>query len=536
MITHAAPRHAAQLQFTDAATCAHWLESLPLTNVQSAQQLLAQQIQLARQAPLAPAEMLRILEALREPVHYVQGEMARKYTARPLPLDTGEAAQWQRTLGLWEELAAAYLGCRAARATQAPPASGGEDALILQRSLRYTAAAMFEHYRIYRQVPAALWGKLHRLYATAEQSGVARAPVPDRAGGLATESSCSAAYCQALLAQLANPFALSGRQLGFLAQWIEKWSPLAGLAPQPLPPSAIPAIGVDLAGTTGPTFAANCAGAADARHLDLEQVSRTLRQTIALLKQGQTPAALGLGDDARQPGCENLLMLLYIQWCRAGTGRGEQRTSIDVKAQVCLGAHAAHYFISGRAFRPPGAPLSRREEHDLHLFGHISERTEQSLTTARSAAVESWEIVNQSSAGFLCMLREPDAQIRISHNQLIAVRQSTSKVFLLGVVQWLRVEESGGLLVGARLFPGIARTAAARPVNFSAPTSSHGYERVLLLPETAVPATPATLILPSGWYQSGRVLEIFSERKQVATLASIVEKGSDFDRCTATIA
>ena len=479
--------------------------------------------------------MLGVLEALREPVQYVQGEFARKYTARPLPLDSSESTLWRRTLGLWQELIDGYAACRVAR-EQGDTALRDQGALIAQRSLRCTAYMMFEHYRIYRQVPAGMWKSLHRLYAVAEKGGYARAPVGDTVDGRDADSSCCSAYCHALLAHLANPFALSGRQMEFLARWIEKWSASVSLASQPLPPSAIPAISVDLAGNAGPTFADSGAGVETLRHLDLEPISRTLRQTIASLKQGQTPAGLGLGEDAGQPGCENLLMLLYIQWCRAGTGRGEQRTAVEVKTQVCLGAHAAHYFISGRAFRPPGAPRSRREEDDMHLFGHISERTEQALASGQSSAVESWEIVNQSNSGFLCMLREPAAQIRISHNQLVAVRRSTSKVFYLGVVQWLRVEETSELLIGVRLFPAIARAVAAKASNFNAPSGVHGYERALLLPEMAVPATPATLILPLGWYQPGRVVELAGEQNQVVKLVSVIEKGSDFDRCTVTFA
>jgi hypothetical protein len=208
---------------------------------------------------------------------------------------------------------------------------------------------------------------------------------------------------------------------------------------------------------------------------------------------------------------------------------------IEEKAQVCLGMHAAHFFISGRSFRVPGASLSRQEEHDMQLFGHISERTERSLASAASSAVESWELVNQSNSGFMCMLREPDAQLRIAHNQLVGVRRGSSKLFYLGLVQWLRVEENNGLCVGVRLFPGIARAVVMRPANFNAPSGTNGYERALLLPEMAVPATPATLIVPTGWYQPGRFVEIFGEQKQVAKLINVIEKGSDFDRCTVTL-
>ena len=518
---------ATRLQFTDSASCAHWIQSLPMTNPQAAHNVLSQQIPLVRQAGLAPPELLRVLELLREPVAYVQYELARKYTARALPLEPAESELWTRAVALWQELMDCYLLCRDA---QADPGLARHGPLIMMRSLHYLSCAMFEHYRIYRQAPAELWKKLHQLYRAAEQGGIALAAVIDTHGEPVPNASCAAAYCKALLALLANPFALSGRQLEFLAQWLEKWSGLVGLANQPLPPSAIPALAVDLEGNAGAVFAEGLAPQAGLRHLDLEPLGRALRQTITLLKQGQTPAQLGLGDDARQPGCENLLMLLYIQWCRAGTGRTEQRNPSEEKAQVCLGMHAAHFYISGRAFRTPGSALTRHESHDIELFGHISERTEQMLATRQSSAVESWQLLNQSNSGFMCMLREPDAQMRIGHNQLVAVRRSTGRTFYLGLVQWLRVEETSELFVGVRLFPGVARAVAVRPANLRG-AAADTWERALLLPELPAPMTSATIILPNAWFQAGRQIDL-GDQNQIVKLDSLLEKGSDFDRCT----
>lgn len=533
MVTQLSSRSAVQLQFDDSSSCKRWLESLPLTNFQAAQQTLVQQIALARQAGLPPIELLRVLEVLREPVAYVQREHARKYAGKPLPLESSETASWTRVNGLWLEIADAYLLCRDA-CVHGDANLKKHGALIVMRCLRYTSCAMFEHYRVYRQPPAALWKQLCQLYVFAEQSGFAQTTVVDTFTHQETDSTCAAAFCQALLAQLANPFSLSGRQMEFLAHWIEKWSGQVGIASQPLPPSAIPALAIDLAASNGPVFAEGLVPLASLRYLDLDALGRNLRQFIALLKQGQTPAQLGLGEDARQPGCENLLMLLYIQWCRAGTGRGEQRDPTSETTQVCLGVHAAHFHICGRAFRAPGSSLTGQEERDMQLFGHISERTERSLASGQSSAIESWQLINRSNSGFMCMLREPDAQMRISHNQLVAVRRSSSKQFYLGLVQWLRVEENKELFVGVRLFPGIANAVVVRPANFNAPTGIKGFERGLLLPEVA-PSTPVTLILPSGWYQAGRFVEVHGNQKQVAKLINLLEKGSDFERCTVSL-
>ncbi len=518
-------------QFTDSAGCKRWIEQLPLTNVQQTQGALTAQLAALNTADVPPLERLTMLEALKEPVAFVQGEAANRYTGKPLPLEAAESAVWSNVIALWEEVSRNYQQClqayRDGDLNIAPHA-----ALITMRCLQSLGSQMLDHCRGYRQPPGELWRGLHELYAFAEQHGLARSRVEDTFAQNDPDSSCIETYVKALLGHLANPYSLSTRQLAFVQRWLEKWAPLVSLAPQPLPVSAIPLLAVDLESATGAIFASELELKPSLRYLDLEQLSKTLRQTITLLKQGQTPAQLGLGETARQPGCENLLMLLYVQWCRAGTGRGEDRQQAEEPVSVCFGLNAAHYHVSGgRQFRQPGE-LTSREKRELDTFGYIV-RTEHEVRDKGENGLETWQIVNHSPSGFMCILRDPRGLARISHNQLIAVRRGNTKHFQLGIVQWLRLEQDGKFCCGARVFPGTPQAVAARPSNFTA--ASNRYERALLLPEVPSANAPATLIVPPGWFQGGRFIEAYSDRQQVAKLLNLLEMGSDFDRCTVTL-
>lgn len=525
------PESPRTLQFTDSADCKRWIEKLPLTNIQQAQRILAAQCAALNAAELPALERLKILEVLKEPVGFVQSESANCYAGKPLPLDANEAAVWASVIELWAEMNRNYQQClgayRQGDLTIAPHAP-----LITLRCLRALGCQMLDCYRVYHRPPGALWRALHELYSFAEQHGFTRIRVQDSFAQRDPDSSCAETYVQALLAHLANPYALSTRQLAFMQRWVEKWATLVGLVAQPLTASAIPALAVDLGSSDGIEFASDRQPGPNHRHVDLEQLSKTLRQTITLLKQGQTPAQLGLGDNARQPGCENLLMLLYVQWCRAGTGRGEERQQAEERISVCFGIPAAHFQVSGgRGFRQPGE-LTSSEKRDLDTYGYIV-RTHHDVNVKDENRFETWQIANQSASGFMCILREPNSQARISHNQLIALRRGDSKQFQVGMVQWLRLEENQELCCGVRMFPGTPQAVAVRPSNFS-PADSR-YERALYLPEMPATATPATLILPPGWFQSGSFVEVFSDRKQVAKLLNLLEMGGDFDRCTATL-
>ena len=238
MVSQLMALDAGRLQFSDAESCRKWLEALPLTNVSAAQQRLLQQIALLNQSAIAPGDLLSTLETLREAVLFVQGELAAKFSGKAQPLDANESGIWARVQSLWQEYADAYLICRDAHA-KGDLRLLTSGALIVARAMRCIGAAMFDHYRVYRQVPAELWKKLNQLYVFAEQSGFARTKIAAGARDSGSESSCSAVYCQALLAHLANPFAMSARQMDFLAAWTEKWSLLTNLSANALPPSEI---------------------------------------------------------------------------------------------------------------------------------------------------------------------------------------------------------------------------------------------------------------------------------------------------------
>jgi hypothetical protein len=531
MITQPRSTAPSGLQFSDSLACKRWLEQLTLTNVQLAQQSLIGQLESLVQASLPALERLKILEALKEAIYFVQEESARRYAGKPLPLEPGEASAWNSVLALWQATIRNYRLCldayRAGDLAIAPHV-----ALATLRALRCLASMMRDHYRVYRQPPATLWRALHELYSFAESHGFARIRVQDIFAQREADSSCAESYVQALLAHLANPFSLSVRQMGFVTRWLERWAALAAVSAQPLPTSPIPPLAVDLESADGIVLGTQLEPRPSLRYLDLEALAKTLRQTIQLLKQGQSPARLGLGEDARQPGCENLLMLLYVQWCRAGSARLEERSDSAVAAEVCFGLEAVHQHVGGRGARPPGE-LTARAKQDLDTYGFIA-RTEHEIAQAPGAVLEAWQILNQSASGFMCMRRDPEGGVRVGHNQLLAVRRAGGRQFHVGMVQWLRMEEAGDIRCGVRLFPGTPQAVSVRPSNF-APGGVARNEPALLLPEVPAPATPATLVLPAGWFQSGRFVELYTDRKHIAKLLNPLEKGADFDRGTIAV-
>ena len=514
-----------QLQFSDPAGLQAWRERLPLTNpVQCHAALASQASQLAR-AALPAATRLTLLESLRDLAHTLQDELGKKYRGKPVPLDDDDRATWDGVVAVWNTLAGGYALLIEAKAPEISTAAP----LIYQRALRCTGLAMAEHSVIYRNVPGALWQQLHRLYLAAENAGAATAPIDDPVDRAVPATSCTGTYLHAVLLQLAQPAALSVQQMDAVDAWLERWATYASLAGGPSP--AGPALAVDLASDQGATLAVD-PPAAGVRHLNLENLGKAVRQAAVGLKQGQTPAQLGLGG-IRRDACEKLLMLLHIQWCAAGTGRADERSPGGVVVTISPNLAAIHYQLTGRAFRQPGGEITARERQDMDMMGRISDDTQRAMVSQRSASIETWVIVNKSASGFLGMCRNPNSATHIGHNQLLGLRNPANKNMYLGVVQRLIVDETGGIWIGLRLITGNPQACSARVTGAGArgPEAAR-FDRALLVPEDAARKVPASVLLMPGWYMANRQLDLQADKPQKIKLQALLDKGPNFERAT----
>src|SRR5690606_9924006 len=165
-------------EFADAEGCKAWLEHVPLANVAAAQAMLLLQVEEFNRFACPASTRLAVMESLREAVHFVQIEQAKRFSNRALPMADAERTVFEDTDDLWEAMRVGYLHCvdAAARGEAAMRSQAG---LVCQRALAYSGLKMFHHFRAYREVPAADWGGLHLVYRIAEKLKVVHEPVKD---------------------------------------------------------------------------------------------------------------------------------------------------------------------------------------------------------------------------------------------------------------------------------------------------------------------------------------------------------------------
>ena len=516
---------AAAPEFTDGASCKAWLENVPLANVSTAQHQLLMQLEEFNRAAATPQNRFEALEAAREAVSFVQIEQAKRFTHRALPMLETEAAVFEDTIELWEQMRLGYLRCLEAQASSLR----AQRALLCQRALAYAGLRMFHHYRAYRQVPGRDWRALHQVYARAEALGIADAPVKDYLNRDVHDTSPRIAYLRAVLMGICNPNELGPRQLTFVAYLLERWADKVEISSKPIEQEdLLPPLTVDLSGE-------RCAerGAAEGagiRHLDERRLAKSLRNRIGLLRKGESPARLALGEDCVQPSCEQLLVFLYRQWCQARAPRNPERVRVMDVAQACTDIAAIHYYISGRVFRVARdfKELTALQRDEIATFGRISTREEEDFSVAQGFLLEHWQLEDESAQGLKMVRRAGNPGKRMAHAQLVGVRPADGKNFQLGQVRWLMASNAGDLHCGVKLLPGVPVAAAVRAIGIN--VAEERYVQAFAL--AAVPAldAPPTLVTAAGWFKPKRVIEVYVEGHVKVRLTEMIERGSDYER------
>ncbi|HEY5292901.1 MAG TPA: hypothetical protein VIJ43_11370 [Burkholderiales bacterium] len=516
----------AKPDFTDGASCAAWLAELPLVNVAPSQIRLLDQVHELNRFNLPPAERLRVLELLREPIYFVQTEQIKKLANKPLPLTQVERGIFAHVVELWQELLAGYQRCLDSKTGDK---SEAQTALICQRALDCVASNMFDHCRIHHAFPNAYWLTLHQLYRHAEESGEISTAIRDPFKK--TDVSCAEVYVRALLFMLADPNEQPQKQLMQIQRWLENWAQHVPVRRAPPEDKSLPPLLLDFAAAAGAYREADAGGRSASGWLDISDLARTLKKCVVLLRKGEPPASLGLGEDCAMPGVEQLLVLLFRLWCEGKNARVQGRRGVSAKAKVCSTLASMHFHISGlKSFRQPGhaTELTRRERDEIATFGHTSTRLEDAFVEAGGYATEDWLLQEESLSGMRIVRPADSGGGRYTHTQLIAVRPADAQNFLVGMVRWLNTDQDDALHVGVRIVPGVPKAVAVRPTGLNA--QSERFVPALYCPALPALATPASLILPPGWYRPKRVLEVYTDTSELLLLSGVIERGSDFER------
>jgi hypothetical protein len=524
-----------------------WLATVPMANSGQAQVMLLRQLNLLQGYTLVASERLAILESLRETVADVQDNVSKKFAGKPLPFTPPEQAALDGTLAVWQALLGGYL--RLLDACAGDVALEPRRALIAQRSLTIFADWQVDLCRGEQLPDSRYWQLLNQVFSVAEGMGILGNDVNDASRHGNTLTSALAAYGECCLLHMASPFELPPRQLNWIVRWARRWGSKLSLmrtAPPQTGERAIP-LYVDLGSHRPPGYqSGNDAGG---RWLDTTALRKSIKSRITLLEQGEQPSRLQLGEDCTQPATGLLLQRVYQRWCKGGATRRQERKSASGGCEFIISLEAVHYYLEGRKpFRPPtrDSNILRQQRDEIATFGQVATHHDNDYSDQHGyeienwAIIDDWQLLDQSASG-LRLMRPLKAGVRVGNGQLVAVKLAGSRQFVIGSVRWALHDKAqdaaassgnpnASLSVGIQLFPGLARTIAVRPCD---PGLNEAFQQGLLLPAVAALHEPEAVIVPAGTFRVGRPVEVWIDDQSYRyTLTRVLDRGSDFERCT----
>jgi len=512
-----------RLLFSDGDAASKWAKTLSFMPISQAQQAMVGQLHALAAADLSARERAKIAEILREQVGHLHTELARRYAGKPQPEGERETEAIDQAIALWQALWQQY-------STLLKPLIEGDAELqgvkakILQRGLFVGKQLVVVYGLARRLMPGSVWHELHAYYRLAEVLDCAVTAVTDEQMPFGVGTSCYSTYSHALLFALADPCAMSVRQIELADRWLGQWSrKLFPYAQQR--ETEGPVVIVDLDSAAGALLAPFGPKAAPSafRFGYPGKLATSVRGRLKRLAAGANPGELQLGQDVSVEQCVALLSHLEAHWCHIDRTTSDDA---DESLEIATGGLLCAFFrVGGRTFEREekidrtfhGAQQHLKSLAALTHYDRHKEEAERDWPWEKWRGRYEWRDAT--------MKREDDGCYRWSLEQLVVAKDDERT--RLGYVSRVARGSEGELALALKLWSGTPRAMTMRPVSTS--MAEEPPLPAILLAEC--PEDRATLVMQPRAFTPGRVLRSTDgghERK--FRLTRLVQRGADFER------
>jgi len=511
------------LAFTDSEGAAKFLKALVLQSVPQAYDALMGQLRALAAADFPPRERGRIAELARDQAAHLHTELARRYAGKPQPMAQREQEAADQAIALWQALWEQYSACLKPL-LEGDPDLQGVKAKLLQRGLYVGKQLVLVHGLARRTPPAALWQELHAYYRLAEMLDCTVTAVSDDLMPHAVGISCYSTYSHALLLNLADPCAMTVRQIELTDRWLAMWARKVFPYAQQRETEG-PVIVIDLDAPAGASLVAVAPRhTSEATRFGYPaKLATSVRGRLKRLASGANPAELQLGHEVSVEASAALLSHLDSRWYAPPKKTGnETQTSLD----LCVGGLGAAYFrVAGRTFnrQDPLGRLSYHGTQHLATLGALTDYDRNKDEAEKSWAWEHWQgIYDWDEAN---VRRIGAAQHRWHLEQLVIIRDDER--VRCGYVRRVALDSHGELSVTLKLWSGSPTALGVRALTTM--LSEDPPVPVVLLGTTT--DEKASIITPPRTFNPGRILRSFdSGPERRFRLTRLVQRGADFER------
>ena len=511
------------LVFADAESAKQWANGLPLTNIALVCETVRGQLRALSAAALPARERARIAEVLRDLIAYLHTELARRYAGKGQPAVDREFEAAAHAIALWQGLWEQYSACLKPL-LEGDPELAGVKPKILQRGVYVGKQLVLVHGLARQAVPSAIWHELHAYFRLAEMLECAVTAVSDELIPNAVGISCYSTYSHALLLGLADPCAMTVKQIELADRWLGMWARKVFPYAQQRETEG-PVVLIDLDGGAGATLAPGAPkeAATSMRFGYPAKLATSVRGRLKRLQSGANPAELQLGQDCSAEQATALLGHLDARWYQLP--RRVQAVP-EVTVELCAGGLSAAYFrVSGRTFerRDPADRLTFQDAQHLQTLGPVPDYDRGRDDAEREWGWERWRGTYEwRDATLACA---SDDGHRWTLEQLAIARYEGS--IRIGAVTRVALDAESSLSLSLRLWSGTPTALAVRPL--SAAGSADPPLPALFLSET--PDDKACLVLPPRTFNPSRVLRtVDADVERRFRLVRLLQRGLDFER------
>ncbi|MCK9365823.1 MAG: hypothetical protein M0P72_01555 [Metallibacterium scheffleri] len=453
-------------------------------------------------------ERLAALDGLGASVAQLSDGFERQLANESFPLPAAKLALAEIVSGFQRALADGYVLAVYELCAPAGKVGWMRSQVIAQglaRALRHGGLSLLWHYRLYRTPPAGAWLRMHAAYAFALESGIADKPVTlDPAQRL----SPSTIYKHALLLALSNPYRFSARELSDAYEITGVFAARCRLHA-----GGSGAIALDLAADTGPGYLPEerRAAAPGLHDFDAEPARAALAADRQMQPGGIAHGTYRLHDDKTLEVSHAFLERLQSTWS-GNAERGHARLQAGHPLEAVIGLHALHMLLAGgQQFQ---TFLSGLRGAGISIGAHTQSPAWAAPADGGGVAVQRVQVLDQSLGGYR-LLWHAETGMRIRVGEIVGLappaERGDTQDWMVGVVRWLRIEESGQLDTGVELLarqtlPAAVRFPDARGQLRNAVRALllHGDDHEQLLLATLNDAIPAALELslpedPRDW-------------------------------------
>lgn len=423
--------------------------------------------------------------------------------------------------------------------------------LITGRCLRYLSIEAKWHYFRMESPSNKVWSRAHQLYRLAEVKGFESDPITLYPGSSFLPTTCADEYLQLLLLETVNSGSLLPRQIDQVDQWLNKWTQNLTLERQYSPDKHLYVVNL-----TEPEGVSRCSEEMVGdmcRYISMQLVVNQINSAIKGLEQGESPAKLDLGAEARSPGSLDLLRHLSAAWAlqkgkafKRASERRPTRRIVDVihgvsNIYVAVKLSLDHQRV-GEAQREA---VDYDELVDMKLYGFVSSRTREKIAQSTYNALnhttietESWTVENESEGGLGAVLPSIENDwVRIG--SLIGLREHAGEHtgdWQLGVVRRLTKVNNDQLYAGIQMLnytsfavklEGLNKSKTVNLSIAGLPDLSGMTEKngLLMIAEDKQPS----LLLQTADYAPDKIVKLVGREKIVTVkLKDVKEKGIDW--------